>query len=215
MDSQIIKFLRNEAADFKGRFLIQVIMMTDEQLERSHDCIQWMFPSDIRSQHSSYAPVLTEKDIQVMKSDKVVQCAIKTCLDRMLRFFENNDFWLTQRNHNYKRLTRMLRCLWLADMKHDYVSLSKALDDVFIDNPDLVGEETYLYWKNANNDSFMKSPIIRASVFAEYSPAPKQLPEDHASIEMFRAQAEFSQLLPQSGRCHVSSEFNYEDFNYV
>jgi hypothetical protein len=48
----------------------------------------------------------------------------------------------------------------LAGRKHDYVSLQKALDDVFTSNYEIIGEETFLYWKNANNDKFMKGEEV-------------------------------------------------------
>jgi hypothetical protein len=212
MPSDVIKFLRSEGRDHKCRTLIGLLAMNDAELEKSHDVIQWLFPSDLPSMYAPFAPVLTAEDIETMKTDEIVQAALKMCLERMIHFYENSNHWITLHNHNYKRITRMLRCLWLAGLKHDYVSLSKALDDVFIENPDTVGEETYLYWKNANNDFFMKNPSFKAAILSNCE-APKQLPEDHASIEMFRAQMEFGPFSAEN--TPKGSDFNYEDFQYV
>ena len=157
MPSQIIKFLRDEVKDYKGRTLYEMQSLPDYKIERTHDIIQWMFPTDIPSQHNPNSPVLTEEDIATMKTDLTVQAAIQTSLTRMIWFYEKNDYWISQKNHNFLRITRILRCLWLAGMKHDYVCFQKALDDIFTDYSEIIGEETFLYWKNANNDAFMKN----------------------------------------------------------
>ena len=157
MPSQIIKFLRDEARDYKGRTLFQLQMLPDYKLNNTHDVIQWMFPTDIPSKHCAEAPVLTEEDIAIMKTDLTIKEAIQTSLTRMIWYFEKDDYWITQKNHNFLRITRILRCLWLAGLKHDYVCLQRVLDEIFVDYTDIVGEETFLYWKNANNDEFMKS----------------------------------------------------------
>ena len=58
----------------------------------------------------------------------------------------------------YITIARILRCLWLAKMKHDYVLFQRSLDGAFVQFPHCIGEETYFYWKMMNNDEF----------FAEY-----------------------------------------------
>ncbi len=153
--SRIIQFLRADIADYKGRWLIDLQTLADYKLERAHDVMQWMFPTDIRSENQPASPVLTEFDIFNLKNNVRARLAIKRSLDRMIRFYENNTYWITQKNHNFKRITRILRCLWLADLKHDYVSLQKCLDDVFTENVDVIGEEVFMYWKNANNFAYL------------------------------------------------------------
>ena len=156
MPSQIIKFLRDEAKDYKGRTLFEMQSLPDYKLEKTHDIIQWMFPIDIPSKYNPNSPVLTEEDIAIMKTDLTVQAAIQTSLTRMIWYYEKNDYWVTQKNHNFLRITRILRCLWLAGMKHDYVCFQRALDDIFTDYNEIIGEETFLYWKNANNKEFLE-----------------------------------------------------------
>ena len=158
MTSRIINFLRGSATDYLARKLTELQNLPDHQLERCHNVVQWMFPTDIPSKFYQDAPVLTPEDIETIQNDLVIQGAIQLSLTRMIWFYQANNYWLTQKNHNYLRITRILRCLWLANLKHDYVSMQKVLDDIFIDYPDIIGEETYLYWKNANNDIFLKQP---------------------------------------------------------
>lgn len=155
MSSKIIQFLHHKEKDYKGRSLLDLQFLSDEKLERTHDVIQWMFPIDLQSESHPATPILTEFDIYQMKEDVIIKLSIKRSMDRMVEFYERNTFWITQKNHNFKRITRILRCLWLIGLKHDYVSFQKCLDDVFSNESDIIGEETFLYWKNANNLGFL------------------------------------------------------------
>jgi hypothetical protein len=162
MSSTIILFLSGKGFDHKGRMISQIRAFPDWQLERDHDFIQWLFPSDLHSNFFANAPILTDADIEEMKESVAVQDNLKLSLDRMISFYEKNDYWITQKNHNFLRMTRILRCLWLAGRTHDYVCLSKVLDDIYIDYSEIIGSETYLYWKNANNRDFLvnhKTPV--------------------------------------------------------
>jgi hypothetical protein len=156
MPSHIIKFLRDESKDNRGRTLFEMQSLPDYKLSQSNDIIQWMFPTDIPSKRHPNTPVLTEEDIEIIKKDPIIQSAIQTSLARMIWFYEKNDYWITMKNHNFLRITRILRCLWLAGMKHDYVCFQKTLDDIYSDYHDIISEETFYYWKNANNKEFLE-----------------------------------------------------------
>ena len=199
MISKIIDFLRGDAVNYKGKTLIQLQSMTDFQLERSHDVVQWMFPTDIASKNNQDAPVLSVEDIEIIKIDSVIKDAILLSLTRMIWFYEHNDFWITQKNHNFLRLSRILRCLWLAELKHDYVSLQKALDEVFIDNSFVIGEETYLYWKNANNEIFIKDSVKRESLLLSHQVS-KPIKEKENSFNSIAAFVEFGHQFPKNAQ---------------
>lgn len=155
MPSTIVQFLSGYGKDHKGRGLAEIRISPDWKLEREHDYIQWMFPSDIESDFFNGAPVLTDDDIIFIKNSPTIQEQIGLSLARMIEFYEKNDYWITQKNHNFLRLTRILRFLWLAGRKHDYVCLQKVLDDIFGEFPEVIGSETFYFWKNANNREFL------------------------------------------------------------
>lgn len=184
MSSPIIKFLRDDGTDYKGRKLFQLQCMSDEEIERSHDVIQWMFPSDIPSSHFKNSPVLTEDDISIMKYNLAIHGSLQTSLTRMLWFYENNNWWITMKNHNFKRITRILRCLWLADLKHDYVCLQRALDEIFEENSDIIGEETYRYWKRANDKEYLMNPPKISKLLSKYPK--REIPEGCPEDEWFQ-----------------------------
>lgn len=72
MPSHIIRFLRDEVKDYKGRTLAEMQLLPDYKLDHSHDVIQWMFPTDIPSKHFPNAPVLTDEDITLIKADPII-----------------------------------------------------------------------------------------------------------------------------------------------
>ena len=155
MLSNVVQFLSGKGFDHKGRTLNQIRAFPDWRLEKEHDVIQWMFPIDIPSKHFDGAPVLTNDDIKIIKKSKDIQYHLILSLSRMMRFYEQNDYWITQKNHNFLRITRILRCLWLSGRKHDYVCIQKILDKIWVDYHDIIGNETFLYWKCANNKDFL------------------------------------------------------------
>ena len=157
MPSNVIQFLRGKGFDHKGRTLNQIRALPNDRLEKEHDVVQWMFPTDLPSQHCKEAPILTTEDIETMKEDTAIQDNLQLSLDRMIRFYEADSNWITKNNHNFLRITRILRCLWLAGRTHDYVCLSRVLDDIYTDYSEIISEETFLYWKNANNGDFLKN----------------------------------------------------------
>lgn len=167
MPSMIVQFLAGYGKDHKGRTLPEIRISPNWKLEREHDFIQWMFPSDIQSEFFDKAPVLMPDDIAFIRMSPTIQEQIGLSLTRMMEFYEKDDYWITQKNHNFLRLTRILRFLWLANKKHEYVCLSKILDDIYTDYFDVIGEETFYFWKNANNKDFLmnsKTKRIRVSL---------------------------------------------------
>jgi hypothetical protein len=145
--SAIIEFLKGTGADDKGRKLDDILALSDAQLEYSHDIIQWLFPLNERSMHNWDAPVLTEADLVELKTEEVRQGILKA-FDRFTRFY-NNPQWLTPHNHNYLRLTRMLKCLGLAGLEKEKSSLRKALNVIYMQHNKVIGETTKKYWDEA------------------------------------------------------------------
>ncbi len=157
MDSHITLFLRGRTPDYKGRSLVQLRNMTHNKLERAHDVIQWLFPIDLKSSYCKDAPVLTPDDITIILKDEKIQDNLDLSLARMIRFFQRDDFWITSNNHNFRRITRILRCLWLSGKHHDYVCFQKVLDDLYIDYSYTIGDSFY-FWKGANDLEFLTNP---------------------------------------------------------
>lgn len=142
-----------------------------DQLENSHSYIQYAFPTKEPSIYNSNAPVLTDKEIEWIRSDAGTQARsnLESMFLRMVNFYgftyflspesislQRSDFfeerskvWLTPGNHNYKRLTRILKSLMLCGLEDDARELYKELENVYADYKDIIGTESFEYWKNA------------------------------------------------------------------
>lgn len=57
--------------------------------------------------------------------------------------------WIDWRDHNYLRLTRILTSLRLLGLENEAKALFKCLDEIYQEEKDKIGSETYSYWKNA------------------------------------------------------------------
>lgn len=157
MSSELIDFLLEKGRNHKGKSFKKVLKCSDQRLERTaKDIMPWLFPVDAETEDNKVAPVLNLADLHVMRNNMIVQGAIKMAVVRMIWYFEASKVWLVPKSPMYIIIARILRCLWLANMKHDYVLFQKSLDGAFVQFPNCIGEETYFYWKMMNNDEFFK-----------------------------------------------------------
>ena len=146
--SELLEFLRGRGTDGAKRTLAQLWAFDDEEIERHHDFIQWMFPLPERSGANPAAPVLRPTELDSLREEIAIRANLRRSLDRMLAFYGlawNSDRralvlapefaqkaanWLNAGNHNYLRLTRILRCLTLAGETAAAAALLAALEQL-------------------------------------------------------------------------------------
>lgn len=164
--SHLIEFYRGESADSEGRFLRELWEWNDEELEFHHDYIQWMFPLPEPSQFNPDAPLLTADDIATFRHDALLRSNLRKSLDRILAFLglesetnaavvEGANF--SQRiptvwayfNHNWLRVTRILRSLKLLGLEEESRALFQKLDAFYRDQRFPITAETFAYWEDA------------------------------------------------------------------
>lgn len=166
----LLNFLSGLSPDTHGRYLREMWEWDYERLESVHNYIQWMFPNPVPSQFQPDTPLLTQEAIDLIKADEEIQANMKHSLLIMLRFYgfdlEQNAQgvifirrgrrwdtdslrWVTENNHNYLRLTRILTCLMLVGMEDYAIALYDALEHVYADNSALVGAKTLKFWQAA------------------------------------------------------------------
>ncbi len=114
-NDRLISFLQGNTPDDKGRYLKDIWAMDNDQLEMTPDYIQWIFPIDIQSKHNPTAPILDMSDISPFPED--VLSNMYTSLDRMIKFYIETDDWMLPKNHNHKRISRIIYSLTLFDMQ--------------------------------------------------------------------------------------------------
>ncbi len=169
--SQLVKFYLGEGPDNQGRMIDEILSWKDEQLEDTHDYIQWLFPLKEKSAFNPSAPVLSEADITTFRSNTKANQKLLLSLARLIDFYgfmaswesgtyqivRSKDFqkkfrnWLTNDNHNFLRITRILRSLVCLGAEKHAKAFLKALEDVYKDNSQVIGQETLRYWQEAVN----------------------------------------------------------------
>jgi hypothetical protein len=161
----LVTFYRNEAPDYRGRWLRELWNYDDEQLEEHHDFIQVLFPLAEVSFYNAQAPLLDATTIGAFQSDGTIQQNLLKSLEVMLAFYgftldrekklvapagsfaERAENWLFLNDHNHLRITRILKCLMLCGLENYARAFHVAL--VRVAKPSTVTEETLRFWDNA------------------------------------------------------------------
>lgn len=152
MNIMLFDFYRGVGTDNRGRSFEDMLTMSDVELEKSHDVIQWLFPLTEVSKHNPAAPLLDQETIQAMQQDQQCQLNLIRAGERFVQFLIQNyvekPFWITPKNHNFLRLTRIIKCyvLFGSFFAQSFYFLAKYYYQKF---PSIIGEETWQFWQDA------------------------------------------------------------------
>ncbi|MGE0041588.1 MAG: opioid growth factor receptor-related protein [Vicinamibacterales bacterium] len=168
--SRIVDFYRGRAPDDAGRTIVSVWGFDAEMLEWRHDFIQWLFPLRSPSGANPSAPVLTDDDVRAFREDPALRARLGRSLDLMLCFYgyaregdgpatrivetpdaaARRENWVTPGNHNFLRLTRILRSLTLLGLGAEAAALHGALARLYEGEAGpVIGPRTFQFWLEA------------------------------------------------------------------
>ena len=135
----------------------QMLGWSDADWEWEHDFIQWLFPTDHASQFNPEAPVLDAATAATFRADALLRHRLRQSFDRWLVFCgvaraegklgfarPRPEVWGGQ-NHNWLRVTRVLRSLTLLGMTDEAVEFFLFLESI---RPN-VDEDTWSHWRAA------------------------------------------------------------------
>lgn len=168
----IVPFYLNKQTDSEGRLLSELWELDNNELEDEHDYIQWLFPLREASIHNHNAPIVNDAVIEAFLSEPRMRRNLLQSLKVMLRFYglelneaeddttiiafsDDYEFrkkvWLRKYNHNYLRLTRILKCLMMFGLEEYAGELYDCLQKIYDEEGDKIGEETLQFWTEAVN----------------------------------------------------------------
>lgn len=155
--SALLEFYRGAGRDARGRTLAEIMAWDDARLEAVHDYIQWLFPLPEASAFNPDAPRLTQADIAAFHADPALREALAGSHAWMLRFYRlpppGAPFappWLTPGNHNYLRISRILRCLHLLGLGAEARRLLAQLEALYAGGAGaVIGARTLDFWRGA------------------------------------------------------------------
>lgn len=164
--SRLVDFYRGEVDDTEGRLLRDIWGWGDDELELVHDFIQWLFPLPEPSRFNPDAPLLTPEDIATFRSDAKLRLNLRQSFARILTFLglrqeENGevaegdnfatrtaDLWDAP-NHNWLRITRILRSLRLLGLEAEAQALYRRLETFYRGRRFPIPADTFRYWTEA------------------------------------------------------------------
>lgn len=152
MNNLLFDFYSNGAKNLDGMSLEGMLNLSNFEFERHHRCVQWLFPLPEPSQHNKDAPLLDDETIEAMTKSDVCQANLKRCFLRFEKFLnETKDVWITSRNHNFLRITRVIRCCVLLDQPVLADLIYAVGLRAYWEFPKIVEAKTLEYWKEAVN----------------------------------------------------------------
>lgn len=166
-------FYRGNIDNNQGMNLQDMLEMGNTQLERSHNIIQWMFPLNEPSAHNINAPILTKSLIDEIRDShwsSIYRSNFTQVWARYMFFlrsspsdwgmftkdtwekqipYEFQPQWVTPRNHNYLRITRVIKSSLLFDRPELAQKMYQYACQKYQEYPTIIGYQTKQFWDNA------------------------------------------------------------------
>jgi hypothetical protein len=147
--SDYVRFYREQRTTILDRLSItDILALEDDELERLHGYVQWIFPMKTlsKAQPGAATQVLTDEAIREMVNDDLIMFYVDQVTGKMLGFWgirweerteallfvesqERFEEKLVRRNHNQLRMTRMLAFLSLVNRTALVQSLKELLEN--------------------------------------------------------------------------------------
>jgi hypothetical protein len=161
--TRLLDFYLGNSPDSEGRFLKDLWAWSDDELEYVHDFIQWLFPLPEPSRFNPHAPLLTPEDIAAFNRDECLRQNLAKSFERILSFLgleltaaktvipapnhttRAADVW-SYPNHNWLRISRILRSLHLLGLDERARAFYACLNDFYTSRKYPISAETFRYW---------------------------------------------------------------------
>ncbi len=141
------EFLINNEPDIYGRYISEIWNFNDEQIEGTHNFIQFLFPLTQPSKNSFNKIYINSDDLLLeLKSDIKVRESIIYSSKWYFSFLERNQHWQTYFDHNHLRISRVIESLNIIISNRHANRFYKKVLDICLD--ELINVETKLIWKS-------------------------------------------------------------------
>lgn len=159
--NKLIEFWKNnpvEGLDFT-RFEVQTYLARQDHkwLEGCHGYIQWIFPTDQVSKFNPDAPIIDKEFMKHwLNSDNF---ANRVNLHVAFEYYYEHlastvHKWLNPQDHNFLRITRIIRCMNLLELRENAKKLYEWMCELYSDPKyaSIIGETTFKFWTDAYNE---------------------------------------------------------------
>tara|TARA_B110000977_G_scaffold152688_1_gene193935 strand:+ start:14 stop:463 length:450 start_codon:yes stop_codon:yes gene_type:complete len=147
----LVAFLNGEGTDYKGRCLLDIWNFDDNEIEQTHDYIQFMFPLAEKSGSYFNAPILSLEDIKAIRLSEVAQANLKKSAEWYLGFLRRHDHWIKAYDHNHLRITRTIKSLRLLVSQETAEAFLNSVFGIIGDRVNVVRQDAIGFWKSSVN----------------------------------------------------------------
>lgn len=138
-------FLDDKRRDPRGLSVANYCQLDDDWWEICHGHIQWAFPLPEASAMQPDSPVVNLEFYDSLSENQLNN--LRALYARYREFLAFTAQWASPQDHNHLRITRVIRCLTLANLP----VAAKSFYDWVVDNHPLVPSNTRWYWREALN----------------------------------------------------------------
>jgi hypothetical protein len=139
-----------------------ILKFTEEDIEKEHKLIQWIFPTMERSHYNSKAPLISGDFKNLfLENPKARETFCKSC-QMYLNFIgfecvqgkirvlttKNAKMFYERNPHNFLRITRVLDSLNQIGKPECSKNVFSELKRIYPENPSLELQKSFVYWKN-------------------------------------------------------------------
>lgn len=167
--TELLNFYLGTGIDNQGRKIEDIWSWDHEKLEYIHDFIQWIFPLTEPSSFNWNAPILTGEEISSFRSSQELKDRLLRSFDLMLGFYgymrledkgnveiaKSSNYearireWATPYNHNFLRITRILKSLTILGLSIYAEKFLEALEKLYSEKQSIIGAISLQYWQAA------------------------------------------------------------------
>jgi hypothetical protein len=144
-ESRLVAFYSGASPDDRGHRLADIQAWGFDELEHTHDYIQWLFPLRKHSPFNPSARVLDAEAAAAFRSKLEVRCSE--------RFEARVANWMTPGNYNHLRITRIMACMRTIGFSSHAVAFFRALQEVYWSEAQArshgISAESFSFWKSA------------------------------------------------------------------
>lgn len=162
----IILFYQGRGTDRDGRSLEDILRLDHAELEVDHRFIAWLFPTPEKSSFGFFTPQITDRGVKEFRSSPELRAQLGRAFRFILDFYglrladgddlvvvEASTFsyrardWVTDGNHNFLRISRILRSLEHLGLAAEASRFLAYLEDLYDRRSDAIGSRTLAYWR--------------------------------------------------------------------
>ena len=146
MASQLVAFLEGSGTDIRSRRLVDIWRFDDDEIDTTHDFIQWMFPLSEASSSNFNAPVLLASEIDEIRSSMLCQQNLAASAAWILSFFQRTELIFQYTNHNHLRVSRIIKSLRLLHSDQAADQFKQALLSLIETRRARINPITVAFW---------------------------------------------------------------------